>query len=71
MGAASTNADKDVVDDLDENELPLVITVQAPSGPLTITIPPLNLATLSPQATQLKRTCIPLKILFDYPIQRE
>jgi hypothetical protein len=43
--------------------------VQAPSGPLTITIPPraLNPATLSPQATQVKRTCIPLKILFDYP----
>jgi len=67
-GAASTNADKDVGDDLDENELPPAITVQAPSGPLTITIPSLNLATLSPQATQVKRICIPLKILFDYEL---
>jgi hypothetical protein len=67
VGAVSTNADKDVGDNLDENELPPAITVQAPSGPLTITIPPLPSATLSPQATQAKRTCIPLKILFDCP----
>jgi hypothetical protein len=67
-GAASANVDKDVGDDLDEtDELPPAITVWVPSGPLAITIPPLNLATLSPQATQMKRTCIPLKILFDYP----
>lgn len=67
-GAAAANTDKDVGDDLDEtDELPPAVTVQATSGPLTITIPPLNSATLSPQATQVKRTCIPLKILFDYP----
>ena len=60
-GAASANADKDISDDLDEtDELPPAVTVQAPNGPLTITIPPLNSATLSPQATQVKRTCIPL-----------
>ena len=64
-GAASANADKDVGDDLDDtDELPPAVTMQAP---LTITIPPLNLATPSSQATQVKRTCIPLKLLFDYP----
>ncbi|KAI9450428.1 hypothetical protein BJY52DRAFT_1302726 [Lactarius psammicola] len=31
-----------------------------------VTIPPLNSATLSSQATQVKRTCIPLEILFNY-----
>jgi len=41
--------------------------VQAPSGPLIITIHPLNSATPSSQATQVKKTCIPLEILFDYP----
>jgi hypothetical protein len=67
IGAASANADKDVGHDLDKtDELPPAVTVQMPSAPLTITIPPLNLATLSPQATQATRTCIPLRILFDY-----
>jgi hypothetical protein len=70
-GAASANLDKDIGNLGDPNdsdsELPSVITVQASSGPLTITIPPLNLATLTPQATQVKKTCIPLQILFDYP----
>ena len=68
VGAASANADKDMGNDLDENKLPLAVAVQAPSGPLMITIPPLNSATLAPQATQAKKTCIPLKILFDYPV---
>ena len=36
-----------------------------------ITIPPLNSATLSPQATPLKKTCIPLEILFEYPTDTE
>ncbi|KAH9023323.1 ribonuclease H-like domain-containing protein [Lactarius pseudohatsudake] len=67
-GAASANLDKDIGDSYDDpNKLPLAVTVQAPSGPLTITIPPLNSASLSPQASQLKRTCIPLEILFEYP----
>ena len=66
-GAASANADKDVGNDLYENELPLAVTVQA-HGPLMITIPPLNSATLRPQATRAKKTCIPLEILFDYPV---
>jgi hypothetical protein len=57
-----------VGDDLDENELPPAVTVQAPSGPLMITIPPLNSATLTPRATQAKKTCILLEILFDYPV---
>ena len=62
VGATSANADKDVGDDLDNtDELPPAVTVQAPSEPLTITIPPLNLATLSSQATQVKRTCIPVR----------
>jgi hypothetical protein len=61
VGTASTNVDKDVGDDLDEtDELPPTITVWVPSGPLVITISPLNLATLSPQATQMKRTCVPV-----------
>ena len=74
MGAVSANADKDVGNDLDENELPQApaVTVQALSGrPSTIpmiTIPPLDSATLSPHATQAKKTCIPLEILFDYPV---
>ena len=66
--AASANADKDVGNDFDDtNELPPPITVQVPSGPLTITIPPLNMAILSPHAAQAKKTHIPLKILFEYP----
>ncbi len=32
-----------------------------------ITIPPLHSAALSDQATQAKKTSIPLKILFKYP----
>ncbi|KAH9020520.1 hypothetical protein EDB83DRAFT_2320545 [Lactarius deliciosus] len=68
-GAASANFDKDIGDSDDNlNELPPAVaaSVQALSGPLTITIPPLNSASLSPQASQLKRTCIPLGTLFDY-----
>jgi hypothetical protein len=64
-GAASANFDKDIGND---DDVPSAITVQVPSGPFTITIPPLNSAALSPQATQVKKTCIPLKVLFDYPI---
>jgi len=57
MGAASANPDKDV---------------QAPSschcaGSKWTLDPFLNLAMLSSQATQVKRTCTPLKILFNYP----
>ena len=37
----------------------------------TITIHPLNLATQPAQATGVKRTCIPLKILFNYPTGTE
>ena len=71
-GAASANADKDISDDLDEtDEIPPAITVQAPSGHLTITIPPLNSATPQAQATGVKKTCIPLKILFNYPTGTE
>ncbi|KAF8808342.1 hypothetical protein BYT27DRAFT_7255616 [Phlegmacium glaucopus] len=66
-GVASANGDKDIGDDYVADELPPAVTVQAPSGPFTITIPPLNLATLSAQATQTKKTCIPLEILFNYP----
>ncbi|KAF8804447.1 hypothetical protein BYT27DRAFT_7258919 [Phlegmacium glaucopus] len=66
-GAASANGDKDIGDDYDADELPPAVTVRAPSGPFTITIPPLNSATLSAQATQAKKTCIPLEILFNYP----
>ncbi|KIL54278.1 hypothetical protein M378DRAFT_1059173 [Amanita muscaria Koide BX008] len=63
-GAASANVDKDIGDGYDDtNEFPPAVTVQA----LTITIPPLTSATPSSQATQVKRTCIPLEILFDYP----
>ena len=61
VGVASANADRDIGDDDDEPP----ITVLAP--PLRITIPPLNLATLSHQATLVKKTSIPLKILFKYP----
>jgi hypothetical protein len=46
-GAASANTDKNIGDGFDDtNELPLAITVQTPSEPLTITIPTLNFATL-------------------------
>jgi hypothetical protein len=71
-GAASANADKDVGDDLDDtDEIPSAVTVQAPSGPLMITIPPYNPATQPAQATGVKKTCIPLKILFNYPTGTE
>jgi len=66
-GAVAANLDRDIGDDYDDpDELPPAVTVQAPSRPLTITIPPLNSTILSPQATQAKRTCIPLEILFNY-----
>jgi len=58
-GAASTNDDKDIGDD---NEL---------TPPLRITIPPLNLATPTHQAAQVKKTSIPLKILFKYPTDKD
>jgi len=61
-GAAAANGDRDVGDD-DHDELPPVL---APS--LTVTIPPLDSAALlSHRATQVKKTSIPLKILFKYP----
>jgi hypothetical protein len=62
-GAAAANGDKDIGDD-DDDELPPTASVRPP---LTITIPPLNSATLSNQATQVKKTSIPLQILFKYP----
>ena len=58
-GAASARLDRD--------ELLPDIDMPAPSGSLRITIPPLHSSFLSSQATQLKRTCIPLEILFEYP----
>ena len=63
--AASANADRDVGDD-DTNENDEFSAAQPP--PLRITIPPLNSATLSDaQRTQVKKTSIPLKNLFNYP----
>ena len=75
-GAASAGLDRDVGDDYsDPDELPADIVVPVPppsqSASLMITIPPLNSATLSPQATPLKKTCIPLEILFEYPTDTE
>ena len=66
VGATLANNDKDAGDDNDD----LPATVLAP--PLTITIPLLNLVALSlahdsHQATPVKKTSIPLKILFKYP----
>ena len=66
MGATLANNNKDAGDDNDD----LPATVLAPL--LTITIPPLNLVALSlahdsHQATPVKKTSIPLKILFKYP----
>ncbi|KAF8269571.1 ribonuclease H-like domain-containing protein [Lactarius quietus] len=51
----------------DSNEFPPGNTTPVASGSLMITIPPLNLASLSPQAAQHKKTSIPLEILFQYP----
>ena len=75
-GAASASTDKDVGDaasDDDLDELPSTIMVPAP--PLTITIPPLYLATRS-LAAQLTGSApvnvsIPLKILFKYPTDND
>jgi hypothetical protein len=68
VGAASANHDRDVGDNYDDpNKLPLDVLIPAPSGSLIITILPLNSVTLTPHATQLKKTCIPLEILFEYP----
>ncbi|KAH9017741.1 hypothetical protein EDB83DRAFT_2320987 [Lactarius deliciosus] len=64
-GVAAENIDSD------PNELPLTIMVPAPSGPLMITILPLNSAILSPQATQVTKTCIPLESLFNYTADRD
>ena len=64
--AASANADRDVGDD-DTNEND-EFPASNPPPPLRITIPPLNSATLTnTQQTQVKKTSIPLKILFKYP----
>ena len=57
-GAVSANFDKDIGDGYDSKD---------PDRPLTITIPPLNSAIPLLHATQAKKTCIPLEILFDYP----
>ena len=64
--AASASADRDVGHGDDDNN------VNVPLPPLTITIPPLNPATLSNAAhratvTPAKKTSIPLKTLFKYP----
>ena len=67
-GAASARLDRDVGDDYDNpNELLPDIDMPSLSGSLSITIPPLHSSFLSSQATQLKRTCIPMEILFEYP----
>jgi hypothetical protein len=61
-GAASANIDRDVGDGDDNDELPAI----APS--LTITIPPLNSTALSDaHRAPVKKTSIPLKILFKFP----
>ena len=65
-GAAAANADKDVGDDYDDDENPPTAP-SVPALPLTITIPPLNSATLPDQATHINKTSIPLQILFKYP----
>ena len=65
VGVATANGDKDVGNG-DDGELPPTAPgVLAP--PLTITIPPLNLANLSNQATEVQKTFIPLQNLFKYP----
>ncbi|KAF8256976.1 hypothetical protein EI94DRAFT_1761551, partial [Lactarius quietus] len=66
--AVSASLDRDVGDDYDDsNEFPPGNTTPVASGSLMITIPPLNSASLSPQAAQHKKTSIPLEILFQYP----
>jgi len=65
VGMAATNGAKDVGDG-DDGKLPPT-TPGVPALPLTITIPPLNFATLSNQAAQVQKTSIPLQILFKYP----
>jgi hypothetical protein len=69
-GALSASGDKDV-GDTDDDELPSTVTPPAP--PLTITIPPLNLATRSApsQHSTAVKVSIPLKILFKYPTDRD
>lgn len=62
MGAASANVDKDIGDDNDDGDN------DEPPPPIRITIPPLNSATHDEhRATPVKKTSIPLKILFNYP----
>ena len=61
-GAVSANFDKDIGDGYDSD-----LDSEDPDRPLTITIPPSNSAIPSLHATQAKKTCIPLEILFDYP----
>jgi len=75
-GAVSANGERDV-GDVDENELPQIVPdvpALRPSHPqpsLTISIPPVNSATLSCSAQptanpMLVKVSIPLKILFKY-----
>ena len=66
MGAASANVDKDVGDDNDDDN-----DDSEPPPPLRITIPPLNSANRDHdehRATPVKKTSIPLKTLFIYPV---
>ena len=63
--AASANVDRDVGDD-DSNEND-EFSANTPSPPLKITISPLNSATLSDARAPVKKTSIPLEILFKYP----
>jgi hypothetical protein len=68
-GAASANSDKDVGDaDASDDELPSTIM---PVPPLTITIPPLNLATRSALSNTPVTVSIPLRILFKYPTDKD
>ena len=67
-GAVSASGKKDV-GDIDDDELPSIVTVPAP--PLTITIPPLYSATRSAQQSTPVKVSIPLKTLFKYPTERD
>jgi hypothetical protein len=62
--AASANFDRDVGDSNEDDEF----SASTPPPPLRITIPPLISATLSDaQRAPVKKTSIPLEILFKYP----
>jgi hypothetical protein len=66
--AASASMDRDIGDNCDDSDdFPLDALTPAACGSLMITIPPLNSVSLLPQAAQLKKTSIPLEILFKYP----